>query len=585
MKALILALAGCLTAVQAAGPLAGVEDATAQINETSVPFLTSVTIPYSELCTLWTAVVEQARQLEQLQQSQPPVAAFVLSGEYELRGGVGAPVLQAAYLVRTLTDDWHLVPLLGGDVRLEQVELVPTGASVLWEKGQYCLLTNGKGDHEVTLGFVPATATDWSTLRELRLRPAPSALNHLRVAGLPDGMLLRIPDLTPQMESGGTQRFNLPVDSPELLLICEPELPPEVLVPDNWSLYSEVLIACGDGRLIYRVRIQAHADRGSGTSLDLLLPQEAESAQVNGEDLRDWRLGSPEFGRRPLHLVWNTRDRLSRIFQVDYEVAHSPLATRWVLQAPQSTGTVPPRTRFVLLPVDGLELRGGIARSERSSWRLPEWMRAYIRDGDYLTGEGGPELEVALDWLPHVQTAQAMVTRANFQSRIVEDGSVLINADWTLQHEAPLNWRLRLPAVDQLLTCQVNRQNMQPIRRDAQTLEIALAAPEQGTSQVAFAYAVRLSALDSVSGSLLLELPQTDLFVHELHWLIHLPESYETTALEGNVHMVTSNRVSPEARASTQSLLQLQKQLLQGEIPQVEIHYQRRGLADDHPMP
>jgi hypothetical protein len=163
---------------------------------------------------------------------------------------------------------------------------------------------------------------------------------------------------------------------------------------------------------------------------------------------------------------------------------------------------------------------------------------------------------------------------------VVEDGGLLVTAEFHLQHESPLSWRVRLPAFDQLLTCQVNGHPVQPVHREPQELEFGLAAPADQTTRVTFSYAGRLPALDRVTGSMNLEMPATGLFIHKLDWMLTLPDLYETTALEGNVRIARSASTGGDQSPDAGHVLRLEKELVQGESPRAEIHYQRRGLTD-----
>ena len=95
-----------------------------------------------------------------------------------------------------------------------------------------------------------------------------------------------------------------------------------------------------------------------------------------------------------------------------------------------------------------------------------------------------------------------------------------------------------------------------------------------------FSYAARLPALDPVSGSFSLELPRTELFIHDLDWILTLPELYESTGLEGNVRVAHSSRTGADPGRDADQVLRLKKELVQGESPRIEVHYQRRGLTE-----
>ena len=73
-----------------------------------------------------------------------------------------------------------------------------------------------------------------------------------------------------------------------------------------------------------------------------------------------------------------------------------------------------------------------------------------------------------------------------------------------------------------------------------------------------------------------------NLFIHELSWILALPDDYITTALEGNVTidrstLATGGRARP---ASPGNVIHLKKELVRGEHPAVELYYERRGLDD-----
>ena len=398
--------------------------------------------------------------------------------------------------------------------------------------------------------------------------------------GAPDGTAIRVLGLAAVTEADGSKLYYLPADVTELVLALEPDVPVLPPEPSPWELDSEVLVEMREGRLLYRVRAQAQADTGSGLSMDLVLPANVIAPEASGEDLIDCRVGPAEAGRRTLHLAWKTRDQLHRAFMLAYGLPQSPLATNWSFHAPQLAGNRPSRAVYVILPVDGIGFTGQNLRDARHSFRLPTWIQEQVQAGDYLTAESGAELHLQAEWLPRVQTAQAMVSQAEFQSRIVVDGGLLVTAEFALQHEAPLNWRVRLPTADQLLTCQVNGHPVQPVQRDPQEIEFALAPAGNQPTRVTFSYAARLPALDPVSGSFSLELPRTELFIHDLDWILTLPELYESTGLEGNVRVAHSTRTGADPGRDADQVLRLKKELVQGESPRIEVHYQRRGLTE-----
>ena len=122
---------------------------------------------------LWEAEETHARELQQATENQPPVDALLLSGVYEFLYPSETVVIEANYHVRTLTEGWHLVPLLGGDIRLDQAEL--HDANILWRDDRYCLLTHGKGDRNIQLRFALPLPAESSISERSSPCPPPSS--------------------------------------------------------------------------------------------------------------------------------------------------------------------------------------------------------------------------------------------------------------------------------------------------------------------------------------------------------------------------------------------------------------------------
>jgi hypothetical protein len=553
---------------------AGSDSPSAPSTKALDPHWATVTIPYEELRSLWETNAAQNLELNRLREPRPPVPAVVLSSDYTIDCDSNTITLHAAYRIRTLTDDWHLVPLLGGEARL--VASQPETSNLVWYNHRYCLLAQGKADHQLDLQFALPNPVENLSRRRVRLLPAAAAAHRIQIRRAPPGMMTRIPGFSAEPDSDGAVSYDLPAEIPELVIAFEPHMPQRPDVPTSWELLSEALVTFKEGRLLHHIRVQAQGNGGSGTSLDLVLPAHALDVQVEGDDLIDWRIGPAEDGTRTLNLAWQSGDQLHRIIMLSYQIPLSPLATHWSLHAPRVAGHPQQRALFVVLSVPGLGLSGPELSEGRRSHPLPQWIQDVIGPGDFYLAESDADLTLRAAWLPRLETSQAMISRAEFQTRIVADGGLLVTADYAFDHDTSLNWRVHLPEIGQLLTCQVNGRNVQPVRQESGVIELTLAAEHQTATRVAFSYTARLPELDAVSGSLTLELPRTDLFIHELNWVLNLPELYEITAFDGNARIANTERAGAE---NDGPVLRLKKELVQGESPKAEIHYQRRALT------
>jgi hypothetical protein len=335
-----------------------------------------------------------------------------------------------------------------------------------------------------------------------------------------------------------------------------------------------VLVRFAEGRLRYAARIFARADDGSGLDITLALPGNAGAISVTGDDITEWSQTRAEDGRRLLRIRWKTRDVLDRELTLAYAVPQSPLAEQWTLQAPSSPDDKDTRHLYAILPAAGLELKGDPLRAAVESRRLPEWMRAEISGAAFVTAEAPSPLVLQTHWLPAIATAEAIVSESKAALRLVADGATQTAVSYTIKHQAPLAWRLELPANVELLSCTAGGAAAQPIQRENGVIELALPAPANGTTSVALVYTAKLKPLDPVSGELALELPRTPLFLEHLDWSIALPAVFEITAIDGNVSVADSAADPGRGDRS----IALRKDFCRAERPTVSVFYQRRSL-------
>lgn len=551
-----------------------------------------VTIPYPELRSLLDAAEKAAKPGTE---PAPPVEASLGGARYRLDFSGAKPALTADFEVATFTEAWHSVPLFGGNARLESARANDGASSIIRHDRAYALLAKGKGGHgaQVTLALPPED--DWGKGDGFVLAPEPAAVGELRVVGLPAGKSLRIDGIKPARTPEGDLVFPLPEEAGAWRIALEDATTAAGAepLPSVWTLHSQILLRYADGRLRHTARVQCQADSGSGLSLDLALPANAAGVSVEGEDIEDWRLEPRDAEARPLRVVWETRDVLDRTFLLHWETPQSPLADSWDLAPPRVrhpaavADAAPPaesRSLLAVVVVDGLELAHPSLQSGVESLRLPEWLREQLGDEDALTAEiaGEAPVSLAATWLPRLATAQATVSLAAFETRLVSDGSTLVTADYTVQHAAPITWKLELPSVDEILACTIDGRDASPVRRGENEIEFRLAtpAPVEGANPataVRLSYSLKTDPLDPVSGRVALELPLTGLFIHRLDWILSIPEGYEPTAVEGNVRISARSPGKP----SGPHLLHLEKELCHGERPAVEIHYQNTDVTQE----
>ena len=558
--------------------------------QTSAPDFSKgqVTIPYAELKDLLQAL-EKSRS--EKPGPKPPVPAALLSARYQLDFSGAAPQLTAEFLARGFEDGWHSLPVFGGTPQLEHTE-ADDAVQVVRESGGYALLFEGAGSYSAKLASTLPPDTEWTARRKIAFAPAPATLSELRVVGTPKGRRFTIADLAPsRMEEDGTLIFHLPEEHGEWeFRLDEISGEEETALPSQWALYLEVYAEFSDGKLRHRARVQAGAETGSGASMTLEFPAGASVLEVEGEDLALWKRLPRREHSRSVEIEWENRDVLNRSFLITWEMSQSTLADTWTFSLPRAvnpepeTETPPSRALVAVSPPEGLELTHPAFHRLAESRQLPEWLGALLKDGDPVIGDitGADPVELAATWLPRLETAQATISTAEFETRLVSDGSMLVDATYTVQHQDPIDWTLALPSTDQILVCEVNGKGVRPIRRADGAIEFRLPAPagpvgeDPPGARVHLCYALAAEPFDPVSGRVSVELPQTDLFVHRLDWVLSIPSRYEFTAVEGNVEIAdkTSEKPNPDGR----NLIHLVKEMCRADRPAVEVFYQRRDI-------
>ena len=515
-----------------------------------------VTLPYPEIKALW-----QASQHEAPPKRKPPVEAALLSARYNLqfKGDLVSGTVE--YEIETFTDEWTAVPLLGSETQVDEVE--PADVQLIVRDNHYAFVTDRRGRQKLRLKFA-RKLNGLPDAAHFVLVASPAAINTLAVSGLPEKQTLRIVDATQLSAAKDRADFRLPArDRIEFELAPEkPVVPP---IPSRWKLDTQALVEFTDGKLNYRAHLAANTDHGSGLTMELEFPAGVDIVKVSGPDLGHWQIATADNQARRLHLLWQTRDLLRREIEIEYNAGQSLTGNEWNLKAPHLVDGETDPPLYVLVPEPGLELT---ATSQSAGPRqLPSWMTEKAAGRNYLTLIGdGP---VQAKWLPLVETAQAVVETVNAKTRIVADGALLTEIDYSIRHERALRWSISLPEGSELLSARVEGQPVKPIDRGEQLLEFALPG-EKNLSAVSISYTAKKPAFRPVSGQLAVELPQTDLLIHWLDWELRIPVAYEVAAFEGNVEPVPGDKTDSSSRA-----IPLRKELCKNERPRAELFYQK----------
>lgn len=517
-----------------------------------------VTLPYGELKALW-----QAAQREHTpEKRKPPVEATLLAARYQLalKGDQASGVVD--YETQSFTDEWTVIPLLGAQTQIDEVE--PAEVQLIVREGHYALVTNHTGKQKIRIKFA-AKLTATTDGAHFHLATSPASINTLSVSGIPDKQMVRIAEATQLSAEKDRASFRLPAQD-QLDFDVIPEKPLAPPAPSRWKLGAHALVQFGDGKLNYTAHLAANTDHGSGLAMEFEFPAGVNVTKLNGADLADWQAVTTESQTRRVHVRWQTRDVLRRELEVEYNFAQPLTAGEWSLKSPRLTEgeTTPPL--YVVLTEPGLELAA--ATQSAAPRQLPAWLLGLVDGKDYVVFVGDAPLTAK--WLPMVETAQAIVETSTAKMRIVADGAALTEIEYKIRHERALSWKVSLPEGCELLASSVDGRPVSPIDRGDHVLEFSLPSGK-ALSAVAFSYTAKKPAFKPVSGQIAVELPQTDLLVHSIDWELRIPIAYEIAAFEGNVESALSSNATDKASR----VIQLHKELCKKERPRAEFFYQK----------
>ena len=528
----------------------------AQDNEQ--PELTNarVTLPYSELKELWKAAQEGNRPPP----AKPPTPAAVSSARYEieLRGdqAIGFVELEA----QSFGDEWNSLPLLAGEMQVNRIE--PPDANIVLRDGSYALLTNRPTKQRIRMHFVAAVTQEGDGHR-VQFAATRAIVNLLSVKGIPPEKTLSVTDAILISKEKGIATFQLaPQERIGLQLLTAVKTTP---VPSQWETSAQCLVQFTDDLLRYEAHLSASTGKGSGLGMELRLPAGARVITVTGDDIGSWRAHESSSESRTIAVQWRTAGILSRQINIVYELPQN-LEGDWSLQAPAvSDGkSLPPI--FAVSAGNEVELTPA---GEALETRAPRWLAERVAGIPTAIITRSDRIQAKL--LPVIEVAPALIETAQFNTRIVGDGSLISEQTYTIKTRASLVWVLEIPANSELLSCTVGGQRINPINRGEGKLEVAIAPePGGGVSHVALSYTSRSPAFLAVSGRIKVELPKTPLLINLLLWDLAIPADYEVAALEGNVTPVSG---APAREGST--VVRLKKELCRNERPMLELFYQR----------
>jgi len=537
-----------------------------------------VRMPYGELRKLWEAAA-LANQPKDTKEPEKLPAGALLSARYTVDVSSGRVVMEAEYKVESFAGKWERIPLVNGGLSVASVE--PGDARLVISEGALCFMAKEPGQTTAKVCFVETPLQASAEVPFLNFIPAATAIGSLEVKGIPAGRLLKLRDGEKPARAENPGAVALPTKGGSLALYLtdaasepKPEPPPAPPQPSDWILQNEVLVLEGEGELTHRVRVHAMASNGSALEATVLLPGNARAVKLEGaEDLADWKLIRNNDGFTEVRIRWKTRDVIERDFKLSYALQQLPLAPAWELRAPILTKGKDDKTKslFMFILPAGTEFTAPGLQGPVPAAKLSKWVATEAKSAEFGTVMGGGSVTLQSRLLPRLETATAVVTKSEYTTRLISDGSVLTEGTLEVSHDDSLRWTFTLPEKSDLLRCLLDGAAIRPVARDGGVMEIPLTHSGDKTTQskVVISYTSGKPKLEAVEGQVALELPQTPFFIQEVIWSLELPDAYEISATEGNLENTSTS--------TSVSAVRLVKKLCRDERPQTTLFYSKRS--------
>jgi hypothetical protein len=527
----------------------------AQENSPVIPG--TVTLPY-----------ETVRALEKNQFVPPPRAALpslVSSAKYQVDLSTTPATIRSALTVLHFSDAWASTPLLPGTVSLSELE--PADAP-LWIKDEMLqLISQQKGKQEINFRLTPAKQDSLVTL------PCVSAT--LSFVGIPEGKVLEcsIDDVTRLLTKNG--ELGIPAQGANISwqIIAPPKM--ETLPPSQWQWRHEVVAVESDGLLAMTSFSQAETREGDTREAQLILPAGVSRIEATSESLDQQSLQRADDGSQRLLLRWKGERQLNRAVLVRYQKRVSSLQSTWMLEAPRSQSEKADVAQFYLADQPQRKFSATGLTGPFAPQSLSIAMQQPLQGNAYFVIDA-PAGQVSLGQaiMPVASTADAVITKARWDSRIELDGASLTTGQLDVQYRNGARMPLRLPEKAVLLSCSADDQDIVPIIAAPGVLEIALPrhTTAMGGTKLVISYTERVEKFAPLEGQLSLKLPGTSYFIHGMQWQVTLPADY-SAEIAGNV-------TRPATMTSAAHQILLEKNLCRDETPQAEIFYNRQNKTN-----
>lgn len=528
----------------------------------------TVTLPYHELASLVNRVNILERENED-KPPKPPVSIIVHTARYTLTcESPENSVLQAAFNVSNLSDDWQWVSLIQAGQAISSIE--PADTKVVEADGWLRLLLEPNVKVSVELNLMTGEA--------VRSRGGRTVASFDAIPAAQSSLVVRKRDTQSSVAVSGAvaanannTEFGLPSSGGSVRVKLYEA---STIASAQWNGSAQYLVSESQGALRMQCQLYLTAmDNGRTSEVTLSLPVLANLIQVKSPGLAGQYTTEMTKDGQVVRLQWENEETTTRVINLEFVTPVDSAANVWLVDGVEVSHASRWIQAYYIKPFDGVDL-SPFDGDWMDAGRVPSWITDIVGSSDllYARRDSNSDLELRASVLPRMQTSDATVLTANYTTQLVAEGGMLHRANITVEHGASASYRFSLPAEAKLLTCSVSGRNTFPLLQSDGGLVLNLPKPQRDSSntKLSYTYTTHGDKLNPVEGKADLVLPLTPLFIHRLSWLVSLPSEYQATALEGNVVI--------EEGGGNGTPIRLSKRICHGEMPYAALYYTRRDL-------
>ena len=448
------------------------------------------------------------------------------------------------------------IPLVNSDVGLKEVSLNRKPSIVNREGQHYFLLVSKPGRYHLDLEFFVKVSRE----REhgpgrfsFEAFPSPISLLDVQISE-PDMDIMVEPSIKIEKETTGNKTLAtvvLPYTQQVSIrwnpAVGKVELPSVKLEP---KLYADVatLVSIGEGVAHCLSRLRYSILQSEISNFKILLPDDIAVLDVQGTDLRDWKMVTYE--GRPLLDVY-----LSRGLKGSYELT---------VNYEKTIGEGSVTAQLPHLQVVGVEREEGMVGVQAQTSveiTFDQLEGATPVDVKELPSElwnrAAYPILLAYKYLKHPVTATVNVVKhhelsvlvatidsAHYVTLVTREGKLLTKATLNTRNNVKQFMRLRLPEGATLLNCFVSGKPVKPAQDKEGQVLIPLEKSESLGETVAQFPVELMYLMDRAplqwTGQLRVLLPGIDIPTSQLYWSAYLPEEFNYGFFRGDAKLLRS---------------------------------------------